>query len=592
MIRGREAIERLLRRFLIWRAQNLDTSTFLVLVAVVTGLISGLVAVVLKNAAHAVRELVVAERLSDIYQVAYFLFPLVGISIVMVLRRSLKWRMREGIPMALSSIAKDGGIIPRSAMYTSFVGSAFTVGFGGSVGLEGPTVGTGAAIGSNLARWLRLGFKQRILLISCATAGALGSIFGTPIAALVFTLEVFSLDLTLGALVPLLLASATGSLTGLLLSDGTTLFTVNGIGEFEPHFIPQYLGLGVVTALFSVYVKRAHLWSSSLLENVKRPWFRAISGGLLLGGTIFLIPPLYGEGFGSITAALQGDVAALLDQSFVPWQNHSPWIVIALLLGLALMKSIAAGLTIHAGGVGGMFAPTLFMGAILGLAYVLMLSHLGMDVPSVHFVLVAMAGLMAGVMHAPLTGMFMITEISGGYPLILPLMLVSAVSFFVSRSISPHSIYTAPLAAAGGLWTTDRDKAVLNLIQWDDVLERGIADVVPNLGFDEAVQRLMAEQKNMLAVVEDGRLLGTLTWDDVRRAQRLTQPTTAVRDAMSGIAYQVDLNSSMEDTVKRVERMDQWYVPVIDNGRWVGFLSKAKLFEVYRRRLRDMSQEA
>ena len=592
MIQAREAIERLLRRFLIWRAQNLDTSTFLVLVAVVTGLISGLVAVVLKNAAHAVRELVVAERLSDIYQVAYFLFPLVGISIVMVLRRSLKWRMREGIPMALSSIAKDGGIIPRSAMYTSFVGSAFTVGFGGSVGLEGPTVGTGAAIGSNLARWLRLGFKQRILLISCATAGALGSIFGTPIAALVFTLEVFSLDLTLGALVPLLLASATGSLTGLLLSDGTTLFTVNGIGEFEPHFIPQYLGLGVVTALFSVYVKRAHLWSSSLLENVKRPWFRAISGGLLLGGAIFLIPPLYGEGFGSITAALQGDVAALLDQSFVPWQNHSPWIVIALLLGLALMKSIAAGLTIHAGGVGGMFAPTLFMGAILGLAYVLMLSHLGMDVPSVHFVLVAMAGLMAGVMHAPLTGMFMITEISGGYPLILPLMLVSAVSFFVSRSISPHSIYTAPLAAAGGLWTTDRDKAVLNLIQWDDVLERGIADVAPHLSFDEAVQRLMAEQKNMLAVVEDGRLLGTLTWDDVRRAQRLSLPPTAVRDAMSGVAYQVDLNSSMEDTVKRVERMDQWYVPVIDNGRWVGFLSKAKLFEVYRRRLRDMSQEA
>ena len=592
MIQAREAIERLLRRFLIWRAQNLDTSTFLVLVAVVTGLISGLVAVVLKNAAHAVRELVVAERLSDIYQVAYFLFPLVGISIVMVLRHSLKWRMREGIPMALSSIAKDGGIIPRSAMYTSFVGSAFTVGFGGSVGLEGPTVGTGAAIGSNLARWLRLGFKQRILLISCATAGALGSIFGTPIAALVFTLEVFSLDLTLGALVPLLLASATGSLTGLLLSDGTTLFTVNGIGEFEPHFIPQYLGLGVVTALFSVYVKRAHLWSSSLLENVKRPWFRAISGGLLLGGTIFLIPPLYGEGFGSITAALQGDVAALLDQSFVPWQNHSPWIVIALLLGLALMKSIAAGLTIHAGGVGGMFAPTLFMGAILGLAYVLMLSHLGMDVPSVHFVLVAMAGLMAGVMHAPLTGMFMITEISGGYPLILPLMLVSAVSFFVSRSISPHSIYTAPLAAAGGLWTTDRDKAVLNLIQWDDVLERGIADVAPHLSFDEAVQRLMAEQKNMLAVVEDGRLLGTLTWDDVRRAQRLSLPPSAVRDAMSGVAYQVDLNSSMEDTVKRVERMDQWYVPVIDNGHWVGFLSKAKLFEVYRRRLRDMSQEA
>jgi CIC family chloride channel protein len=170
-------------------------------------------------------------------------------------------------------------------------------------------------------------------------------------------------------------------------------------------------------------------------------------------------------------------------------------------------------------------------------------------------------------------------------------MLVSAVSFFVSRSISPHSIYTAPLAAAGGLWTTDRDKAVLGLIQWDDVLERGISAVDPNLSFDEAVQQLMAEHKNMLAVVDEGRLLGTLTWDDVRRAQRLSQPPAAVRDAMSGISYQVDLNSSMEDAVKRVERMDQWYVPVIDKGQWVGFLSKAKLFEVYRRRLREVSQE-
>ena len=305
-----------------------------------------------------------------------------------------------------------------------------------------------------------------------------------------------------------------------------------------------------------------------------------------------MIPPLYGEGFDSITAALQGDVSALLDQSVIPWQDQTTWVVIALLLGLALMKSIAAGLTIHAGGVGGMFAPTLFMGAILGLAYVLLLGQFGVHVPSVHFVLVAMAGLMAGVMHAPLTAMFMITEISGGYPLILPLMLVSALSFFVSRSISAHSIYTAPLAAQGGIWTSDRDKAVLNLIQWDDVLERGIAAVDPELRFDEAVERLMAEHKNMLAVVHDGRLLGTLTWDDVRRAQRLRQPPAAVRDAMSGSAYQVDLKSSMEETVQRVERMDQWYVPVIDGGKWVGFLSKAKLFEVYRRRLREMSQEA
>jgi CIC family chloride channel protein len=590
--RLQKTVFQLLDRFLEWKDQHMDPGTFMVGLSIGTGLVSGLAAVSLKNFAHRVKEFVVAERLEDVYQVYYFLFPLVGILAVVFLRRFLAWRVGEGIPMALESIAKYGGIVPRSRMYTSFVASGLTVGFGGSVGLEGPAVGTGSAIGSNLGRWFRLDFKQRILLISCATAGALASIFGTPIAAIVFTLEVFSLDLTLSALVPLLLASATGAITGLLVSDGASLFAVEGIGAFNPGFLPYYIGLGILTALTAVLIKRIHRFSAQAMQTWNRPWSKALGGGLGLGLLIYAVPPLYGEGFGAIQAALAGDVKALLGQSLLPWSEATPWAVIGLLLGLLVMKAFAAGLTLHAGGVGGLFAPSLFVGSVAGLAYVLFLKQLGIEVPVVHFVLVSMAGVMAGVMHAPLTAAFLITEVSGGYPLVLPLLIVAALSFFVARRWSPNSIYTEGLAETGGLWTSNRDQQILGLLTWSDIVDESIPWVEPSATLEEAEKAMVSGQKSLLAVTKDGRLVGIFTWGDLRRSQGAPKKPLTVAEVMTKQTAVLDVFKGLAFVVNAAEKSDLWYLPLAENGQWRGFVSKAKLFAAYRSKLKEISQDA
>jgi CIC family chloride channel protein len=374
-----------IRRILIWRAQHLPMQHFIFVLSILVGLISGLVAVVLKNSTHAIQTWIRSERFEDYYQLYYFAFPLVGILLTVALVRVFKLRAGEGIPSAIEAISRQGGVIPRSRMYTSFLTSAVTVGFGGSVGLEGPAVGTGSAIGSNLARWMRLGFKQRILLIACATAGAISSIFGAPVAAIIFTLELFSIDLTLSSLVPLLLASATGALTGLMTSDGSKLFYAEGIEAFDPVNLPYYLLLGVACALVSLYFKRVFALSGRLVMRWDNPWAKALTGGVLLGALIFVMPPLYGEGFGTIQFALKGEDWSILSQNWLGVEAHNLLWSIGLLVGLLLLKVTAASLTVHAGGVGGMFAPTLFMGSILGLIFVRSLEFAGIDgLPVVH----------------------------------------------------------------------------------------------------------------------------------------------------------------------------------------------------------------
>ncbi len=583
-----------IRRILIWRAQHLPMQHFIFVLSILVGLISGLVAVVLKNSTHAIQAWIRSERFEDYYQLYYFGFPLIGILLTVALVRVFKLRAGEGIPSAIEAISRQGGIIPRSRMYTSFLTSAVTVGFGGSVGLEGPAVGTGSAIGSNLARWMRLGFKQRILLIACATAGAIASIFGAPVAAIIFTLELFSIDLTLSSLVPLLLASATGALTGLMTSDGSKLFYAEGIEAFEPINLPYYLLLGVACALVSLYFKRVFALSGRLVLRWNNPWAKALTGGVFLGALIFVMPPLYGEGFGTIQAALKGDDWAILSQNWLGVEAHNLLWSIGLLVGLLLLKVSAASLTVHAGGVGGMFAPTLFMGSILGLIFVRVLEFAGIEgLPVVHFVLIAMAGLMAGVMHAPLTAIFMISEIGGGYPLILPLMMTSALSFFLTRSWDPNSIYTEYLSQRGRLWTQSKDKAVLTLINMEDALERDLETLAPDSSLPECQAALARCHRNLVAILEDGRMVGYITWEDIWRAQREDHAEEiAAKDAMKSAPSNVQFGDPMESVLTQLEKTGMWYLPVYEEGIWIGLVSKSKLFEAYRKQIQDLSHEA
>lgn len=583
-----------IRRVLIWRAQHLPMQHFIFVLSILVGLISGLVAVVLKNSTHAIQAWIRSERFEDYYQIYYFAFPLVGILLTVALVRVFKLRAGEGIPSAIEAISRQGGIIPRSRMYTSFLTSAITVGFGGSVGLEGPAVGTGSAIGSNLARWMRLGFKQRILLIACATAGAIASIFGAPVAAIIFTLELFSIDLTLSSLVPLLLASATGALTGLMMSDGSKLFYAEGIEAFDPVNLPYYLLLGVACALVSLYFKRVFALSGRLVLRWDNPWAKALTGGVLLGALIFVMPPLYGEGFGTIQSALKGEDWSILSQNWLGVEAHNLLWSIGLLVGLLLLKVTAASLTVHAGGVGGMFAPTLFMGSILGLIFVRGLEFVGIEgLPVVHFVLIAMAGLMAGVMHAPLTAIFMISEIGGGYPLILPLMMTSALSFFLTRSWDPNSIYTEYLSQRGRLWTQSKDKAVLTLINMEDALERDLETLEPDSPLPECQAALARCHRNLVAILEDGRMVGYITWEDIWRAQREDHSEViTAKDAMKSAPARVQFGDPMELVLTQLEKTGMWYLPVYEQGTWIGLVSKSKLFEAYRKQIQDLSHEA
>jgi len=583
-----------IRRVLIWRAQHLPMQHFIFVLSILVGLISGLVAVVLKNSTHAIQAWIRSERFEDYYQIYYFAFPLVGILLTVALVRVFKLRAGEGIPSAIEAISRQGGIIPRSRMYTSFLTSAITVGFGGSVGLEGPAVGTGSAIGSNLARWMRLGFKQRILLIACATAGAIASIFGAPVAAIIFTLELFSIDLTLSSLVPLLLASATGALTGLMMSDGSKLFYAEGIEAFDPVNLPYYLLLGVACALVSLYFKRVFALSGRLVLRWDNPWAKALTGGVLLGALIFVMPPLYGEGFGTIQSALKGEDWSILSQNWLGVEAHNLLWSIGLLVGLLLLKVTAASLTVHAGGVGGMFAPTLFMGSILGLIFVRGLEFAGIEgLPVVHFVLIAMAGLMAGVMHAPLTAIFMISEIGGGYPLILPLMMTSALSFFLTRSWDPNSIYTEYLSQRGRLWTQSKDKAVLTLINMEDALERDLETLEPDSPLPECQAALARCHRNLVAILEDGRMVGYITWEDIWRAQREDHSEViTAKDAMKSAPARVQFGDPMELVLTQLEKTGMWYLPVYEQATWIGLVSKSKLFEAYRKQIQDLSHEA
>ncbi|KRO58846.1 MAG: hypothetical protein ABR98_06445 [Cryomorphaceae bacterium BACL7 MAG-120910-bin2] len=566
---------------------------FIFILSILTGLISGLVAVVLKNSTHAIQAWISSERFEDYYQLYYFGFPLVGILLTVVLVRVFKLQAGEGIPSAIEAISRQGGIIPRSRMYTSFLTSVVTVGFGGSVGLEGPAVGTGSAIGSNLARWMRLGFKQRILLIACATAGAISSIFGAPVAAIIFTLELFSIDLTLSSLVPLLLASATGALTGLMTSDGSKLFYAEGIEAFDPINLPYYLILGVACALVSLYFKRIFALSGRLVMRYDNPWVKAATGGILLGALIFVMPPLYGEGFSTIQAALRGDDWSILSQNWLGVEEGNLLLGIGLLVGLLLLKVTAASLTVHAGGVGGMFAPTLFMGSILGLIFVRTLNLMGIhDLPVVHFVLIAMAGLMAGTMHAPLTAIFLISEIGGGYPLILPLMMTSALSFFLTRNWDPNSIYTEYLSQRGKQWTQSKDKAVLTLLDMDDVLERDLETLGPDNTLDECQAALARCHRNLLAIIEDGRMVGYITWEDIWRAQREDHTETiTAKDAMKSAPTRIQYGDAMDIVLTQMEKSGMWYLPVYQEGKWLGLVSKSKLFEAYRKQIQDLSHE-
>lgn len=590
----------LLGKILVWKARHLSQEQFVILLSILVGLVSGLVAVTLKNLVHLVQHAMHSGIFNEYFNVYYFVFPIVGLGIALIILKI--WRkllgdknyiIGEGIPYTLFAISRRSGLIKPKKMIDFFISSIITVGFGGSVGLEGPTVGTGSAIGSNLGRVMHLNFKERILIISCATTGAIASIFNAPIAAIIFTIEIFSLDLTFSSLIPLLLASTSGAVTSIFIRGNEYLLHQRVLEAFRIEDLPFYIALGVFAALISVLFNKLYLYGMDKFEKVDNANYRFLIGGSLLGLVLFLIPPLYGEGYETINHLLNGSPEKIVENSIFAEYFQSNFWMLVLIAGMIVFKVLAALFTVGAGGIGGVFAPSLFVGASTGYVFSRIINDLGLGaIASTNFTLVGMAGLMAGVLHAPLTAVFMIAEITGGYQLFIPLMLVSTISFLITRNIMPHSIYNRQLAQRGELLTHNKDHAILTLLDIKTVIERDFKRVSPEMTLGELVRVVSKSRRNLFPVVnEEQELVGVLTLDDFRHIMfddGLYQ-NTYVSQLMTPPPARIDLNDNMQEVTRKFQESGAWNLPVMDGEQYVGFISKSKLFSVYRQKLLEFS---
>ena len=587
----------LFSKFLIWRYKHISERTFIYILSVLVGFLAGLGTVLLKNFTHYIQLLLEIDFLKSYKASLYFVLPIIGLAIVFVIKKVwLKKHIGHGISTTLYAVSKKNGIIERYKIFASLITAPITAGFGGSVGLQGPAVSTGAALGSNVARLFHMNAKTRMLLIGCATAGAMASMFKAPIAALVFALEVFSLDIAFTSLIPLLLASVSAVVTSYFFMGTAVLFRFELVDKFEINDILFYILLGLGTGIASIYFSKMYFAIGAFFNKFKSSTKRLTIGALAIGIMLYFIPPLFGEGYGLINNLLKDDHIAAIGSTPFNADLDNMWIVIGLLIGITIFKAVAMTTTFAAGGVGGIFIPTLFMGSALGNAFAKIINNIGLGfhVSESNFTLIGMTGLMAGVLHAPLTAIFLIAEITGGYELFVPLMLVSAISFAITRYFVSNSIYTMELAKRGELLTHDKDKNTLLLMNLDKIIEQNFITVHPSVKLGKMLKTCVVKsQRNIFPVVDkDYNFLGIVLLDNIRQVMfnKKLYKTTIIRNYMTEapevIFYETD---TMHSIMKKFEESGAWNLPVVKEGKYFGFISKSKLLTAYRRKLIEVT---
>ncbi|MEM1259457.1 MAG: chloride channel protein [Bacteroidota bacterium] len=585
-----------LRKFLKWRYKNISNKTFIQLMSVLVGFLAGLVAVTLKNLTYFIEALLERGIIISQNQL-YFILPVIGLTLVFLYVKYVnKHPLGHAISSILFSLSKNKGILTLKKIYSPLIAAPLTVGFGGSVGLLGPAVESGAAISSNLGRFFHIGAKTRSLLIACASAGAIASIFQSPIAAIIFAVEVFSLDLTMVSVLPLLLASISGVLTSYFFLGNETLFSFSLSEGFKLNDTLFYIVLGLSTGVASVYFTKMYFWILSLFKRFQSPKYKLLVGGIAIGIMLYFIPPLYGEGFGFINNLLDGNTINALGKTPFDKYLDNIWIVIALLFGITIFKAIAMTTTFAAGGAGGVFIPTMVMGSALGhvVAKIINTIGFGFQVNESNFTLIGMAGLIAGVIHAPLTAIFLIAEITGGYELFVPLMIAASISYLITKNTLDYTIYTKELAEKNALLTHNKDQAVLTLMQLDDVIETNFKSVHPEMTLGEMLHKSVSKSnRNIFPVLVQNRMVGIVLLDDIREFMFDTKKhdCTFVKDYMHAapeyIFYDAD---NMKQVMRKFQDSSAWNLPVIKNEVYIGFVSKSKLLTAYRRKLIDYTR--
>lgn len=584
-----------LDRLLVLRSKYVDDRHFVLLLCVVIGIVAALAAVLLKTSVHYVEAWVRSIRPQQ--NLLFLLFPVIGILLtVLYIRTFVKDNIGHGVSRILYAISRNKAVMKAHNMWSSMVSCTLTAGFGGSVGMEAPIVATGAAIGSNVAQKTRLGFKRTTLLVGCGAAAAIAAIFKAPIAGLIFALEVLMLDLTMASIIPLLIAAVTATLfSSIFLGEQVEFyFTLKDPFTFE-HF-PFYILLGIVAGGVSLYFTWMNARVESRIKRIEKPYKRVLIGGGILGALIFLFPPLFGEGYITMRSMLSGQPEELLNDSI--WGffvDETGFLFIGFLVLVLIFKAIATSLTTGSGGIGGVFAPSLFMGGITGFVFARLVNTLNWVKISEHnFALVGMAGLIAGVIHAPLTAIFLIAEITGGYELFVPLIITSSIAFLTVRYFEPHSLYTKKLAEKGQLITHHKDQAVLTLLKVESVVEKDFICVKPDQTLGDLVKVIARSQRNIFPVIDQQqRFLGLVPLDEVREVMfdQEKYDKLKVKNLMIVPSTKVSQEESMEAVMKKFRDTGLWNLPVVDEGKYVGFVSRSNVFNVYRKMLIEFSEE-
>ncbi|MFT4222026.1 chloride channel protein [Dysgonomonas sp.] len=587
------SFEKFYNNFLVWKTQSLKEKQVVLFVSFLIGIFTALAALILKTLIHFIQHILTSNFLTQGANYIYLIYPAVGILIAgLFVKYIVKDDIGHGVTKILYAISQKKSFIKLHNVYTSIVASSITIGFGGSVGAEAPIVLTGSAIGSNLGRFFKVEQKYLMLLIGCGAAGAIAGIFKAPIAGLVFVVEVLMLDLTTFTVLPLLVTSVTAATLSYLTMGTTAMFSYAHTDAFLFERIPFVILLGIFCGLVSLYFTRAMNWTENIFRKLSY-WKKFILGASILSILIFLLPPLYGEGYDTINALISGtkDYNGLLDNSmFFQFKDHR-WTIILFLGGVLLMKVFASSSTNGAGGTGGIFAPSLFLGCIAGFIFAFVVNHTQLSgyfpfLPEENFALMGMAGVMAGVMHAPLTGTFLIAELTGGYELLLPLMIVSVCSFVVIKLFEPHSIYSMRLAKKGELITHQKDKAVLTLMDIEKLIEFNFQKIRPDMTLGDLVKVISRSPRNIFPVVDNhDRFLGIVLIDNIRNI--MFRPELYNRFHVSRVMTSppaiIKVGMTMDAIMKNFDETKAWNLPVVDEkDTYLGFISKSNILDVYR----------
>lgn len=579
-------------KVVIWREHHIKERTFVVFLALVVGIFGGFAAQLLKFIISSIAGWLTSHFSTTGANYLYLVYPVVGIVLtVLFVKYVVKDNISHGVTKVLYAISRNKSRLKKKNMYASLVASGITIGFGGSVGAEGPIVYTGAAIGSNIGQAFRLSPKVLMVLVGCGAAAGIAGIFRAPIAGMLFTLEVLMIDLTGVTVMPLLVSSITGATVAYILEGYSSEFFFSQSEPFLTSRIPWAIVLGVICGLVSFYFTKVMFMMETIFGRIGRQIDKIIAGGAIIAGLVFIFPPLYGEGYGAINNLLEGNVAAVVDGTIFYVDRANVWFIALFIASIILMKAFATSATNGAGGVGGTFAPSLFVGALTGFlfAYTLNNLDLGIELSQKNFTLMGMAGVMSGVMHAPLMAIFLTAEMTGGYNLFLPLLIVSTLAYFTIQLFLPYSIYTMRLAKAGDLLTHQKDKAVLTLMKIDKLIETEFKTVRPEMNLKEMVDVISVSTRNLFPVVDsEGYLKGVVQLDDIRNIMFRTDlyKKMHVSRFMTAAPAMIDINESMDKVMHTFDKTNAWNLPVVDNGKYVGFVSKSKIFNSYRQVLK------